>query len=119
MAAMNSGITCSAFGCDAKESLVIPVKSVDDIGISHSGEMSCSHSQIGAPFLTKMAPISMMRIPEGEFTVSVSMTTASAMAAFILNSANESRPSSPACDSPDNPLSAGTDDCPLFFFDTA
>ena len=119
MAARNSGITCSAFGWDSKDSSVIPVKSVADAGRSHSGEMSCSHSQVGTLFLIRIAPISMTRVPEGEFIVSVSMTTASAMAAFILNSANESRPSSPACDSPDNPLSAGTDDCPLFFFDTA
>ena len=60
--------------------------------------------------------MSMMRIPKGEFIVSVSMTTASAIDAFMLNSVNESRLPSPACDSWNDSPPIGVDDWPSFFF---
>ena len=71
MAARNLGITCAAVGCFDKESPVIPVRRVADAGMSYSGETSCSHSQIGMPFLTRIAPMSMTRIPDAELIVSV------------------------------------------------
>ena len=92
MAARNLGITCAAVGCVDKESPVIPVRRVADAGMSHSGETSCSHSQIGMPFLTRIAPMSMTRTPDAELIVSVSTTTASAMDAFMQNSVNGSKP---------------------------
>lgn len=99
------------------DSLVIPVRSVVDTGISLPGETSWPHSHIGMPFLTRMAPMSMTHVPDGVFTVSVSMTTESAVIAYALNSANEPGRTSSArrigiCDG--RPVSPA-----LPFFDTA